>query len=145
MRSKPRWENLTGRKKRLGHRQFLKAEEFKKELRYFDIKVQKRILFTCSTSIPHVMKDPLTRKQPAANCGLGNTACQLDASSVDCVDVFGLQQRSWTDRCVSSKPCESYKREDVSLCFLSPYLDVIRSSCITLACYITEYNCSLCG
>ncbi len=29
--------------------------------------------------------------------------------------------------CVSSKYCESYKREDVSLCFLSPYFDVIRS------------------
>ncbi len=29
--------------------------------------------------------------------------------------------------CVSSKYCESYKRADVSLCFLSPYFDVIRS------------------
>ncbi len=29
--------------------------------------------------------------------------------------------------CVSSKYCESYKRADVSLCFISPYFDVIRS------------------
>ncbi len=54
--------------------------------------------------------------------GLGNTvACQLDASSEDCLDVFDLKQRC-LDRSihhVSSKSCEGYKRADVSLCFLS--------------------------
>ncbi len=57
------------------------------------------------------MKDPWTRKQPAANYGLGNIAAsQHDASSEDCLDVFDLKQRCWTDRCVSSKYRESYKR-----------------------------------
>ncbi len=43
-----------------------------------------------NTALKHVM----------ANCGLGNIACQLDASSEDCLDVFDLKQRCWTDRCV---------------------------------------------
>ncbi len=74
-----------------------------------------RISFTCSSSIPHVIKDLRTRKQPAANCGLGNiAACQHDALSEDRLDVFDLKQRSLTDRCVSSKYRESYKRADVS-------------------------------
>ncbi len=34
-----------------------------------------------------------TWKQPAANCGLGNIAAQLDASSENCLDVFDLKQR----------------------------------------------------
>ncbi len=38
-------------------------------------KYNKRISFTCSVSILHVMQDP--RKQPAVNCGLGNIACQV--------------------------------------------------------------------
>ncbi len=34
-------------------------------------------------------------RQPAANCGLGNiSACQLDAFSEDCLDVFDLKQHS---------------------------------------------------
>ncbi len=33
-------------------------------------------------------------KQPEANCGLGNIASQLDASSVDWLDVLDLKQRS---------------------------------------------------
>ncbi len=37
------------------NRRFLKAEEFQKELRYFDRKIQQRISFTCSVSILHVM------------------------------------------------------------------------------------------
>ncbi len=37
------------------NRQFLKAEEFQKELRYFDRKIQQMISFTCSASILHVM------------------------------------------------------------------------------------------
>ncbi len=54
-----------------------------------------RISFTRSSSIPHVIKDPRTRKQPAANCGLGNiAACQHDAFSEDRLDVFDLKQRS---------------------------------------------------
>ncbi len=50
-----------------------------------------------------------------ANRGLRNTvACQIDAFSEDCLDVFDLKQRCKTDRCVSSKYCKSYKRADVS-------------------------------
>ncbi len=57
------------------------------------------------------MKDPWTRKQPAANCGHGNVpACQLDASSEDCLDVLDLKEHSLTGVCVR----ESYKRADIS-------------------------------
>ncbi len=53
---------------------------------------------------------PADTKTTRGKFGLGNTACQLDASSEDCLDVFDLKQRCWTDRCVSSKYHESYKR-----------------------------------
>ncbi len=57
-----------------------------------------------NTALKHVM----------ANCGLGNIACQLDASSEDCLDVFDLKQRCWTDRCVCHQCTVRAVRERMS-------------------------------
>ncbi len=44
-------------------------------------------VYNCITCL----KGTVQRKQPVANCGLGNiAACQHDASSEDCLDVFDL-------------------------------------------------------
>ncbi len=66
------------------------------------------------------MKDPRTRKQPTANCGLGNIACQLDASSEDCSDAFDLKQRCWTDRCVCQSTARAIREQTSPNCAFTP-------------------------
>ncbi len=72
------------------------------------------VSLTCSLSILHIMKDPWTRQKPAANCGLGNS-----------VPTWCLLWR--LPRCVRLETA-LLDRSDVSLCFLSQYFDLIRSS-----------------
>ncbi len=98
------------------------------------------------------MKDLRTRKQRAANCVLGNIACQIDASCEDCLDVFDLKQRCWTDRCVCHQSTVRAIREQTSPSFsrhtlMSYDRSSSRAHLFTpsLVCYVTECNRSLCG
>ncbi len=80
-----------------------------------------------------------------ANRGLG-----LDASSEDCLDVFDLKQLLDRSLCVASKYCESYKRVDVSLCFISPYFDATYRLVFKLNTHLysrvsRDRNRNLCG
>ncbi len=89
------------------------------------------------------MKDP--RTQLVAHCRLDNIECQLDASSEDCIDVFDLKQRCWTDRCVCHQSTVRAIREQTSPYALSrrTLMSYDRSSSRThrftptLACHVT--------
>ncbi len=95
-------------------------------------KYNKRISFTCSVSILHVMQDSPRKKKKKKKF------CQLHASSEDCLDVFDLKQRCLTDRCVI-KVLESGRLLMLSLFYLHRRLD--RLYCLWLNIWSCSAHC----
>ncbi len=86
-----------------------------------------------------------------ANRRPGNTvACQFDASSEDCLDVFDLKQRCWTNRCVCHQSTARAIRERTSPYAFSrrtlmSYTDLQVEHTSLLSRVTWQCNRSLCG